>query len=108
MRTIRSPRAESLSGAVHFAGDAHGDCRRFTERLAATCATKYGVVFKYDAAVIALERDPDTRGIAAVQTSAMTWTTFIAVYPHITSRAFTKHRHLPQRVVYRTLLDASC
>ena len=45
-----------MLGAVHFPQDMHGDCRKFTEELAAVCATKYGVTFKQEADVFGLER----------------------------------------------------
>lgn len=39
-----------IAGAIHAVGDETGDCRMFTQRLAALCAER-GAVFKYDTTV---------------------------------------------------------
>jgi D-amino-acid dehydrogenase len=38
---------DKIAGAIHAPGDETGDCRKFTQALAAWCAAK-GAVFKYD------------------------------------------------------------
>src|SRR5882672_7605544 len=47
---------EPVTGGIYVANDETGDCRRFTDRLAALCA-KRGVTFRFGTSIRALRRD---------------------------------------------------
>ncbi len=49
---------DKIAGAIHAVGDETGDCRKFTQGLAALCAEK-GAVVKYDTAVTDIVADGD-------------------------------------------------
>ncbi len=49
---------DKLAGAIHAVGDETGDCRKFTQALAALCAEK-GAVIKYDTSVTAIHASGD-------------------------------------------------